>query len=63
MYTVLKKRHTSNGQHYFIIKDANAEILATSELYWSPSSRDYAIMIIKREAPDALIEEQSRITF
>lgn len=47
-----------NGQYYFIVAKENDEVLATSQLYWSGSSRDYAIMIIKREVPGAGIKSQ-----
>src|SRR5688500_8367619 len=50
-----EKRVSANGQFYFVVKNAREKIIATSELYWSSSSRDYAMISVKREAPYALI--------
>lgn len=50
------KKTNHSGQHYFVIMNDKKEILASSDLYWSPSSRDYSLMIVRRELSDALID-------
>jgi uncharacterized protein YegP (UPF0339 family) len=51
-----EKKTNASGQHFFILR-SDGEKLGTSDLYWSSNSRDYAMMIIKREAPDAVTIE------
>lgn len=47
-----EKLTNAKGQFYFVVKDTNNNIIATSELFWSASSRDYAIILVKREVSD-----------
>lgn len=52
-----EKKTDSDGQHYFVVKDKDGGLLATSECFWSASSRDYAIMTVKRECENARVRE------
>jgi len=45
------------GEPYFVLKANNGQVLATSEMYSSPSARDGGIEAVKRAAPTARLEE------
>jgi uncharacterized protein YegP (UPF0339 family) len=46
----------SSAQHYFVLKAGNGEILGTSEMYPTPSTRNEGIEAVKRNAPGAGVE-------
>lgn len=52
-----EKRSTHNQQYYFLIRQGNGKIIATSSLFWSANSRDYTILVVKRECSCAVIVE------
>ena len=47
---------TSNGQYYFVMKAANEEIIGVSEMYTTEAARDNGIEVVKRDAPNAPLE-------
>ncbi len=49
----------TNGQYYFILKAGNGETLGISEIYQTISGRDNGIQAVKRDAPNAPIEDQT----
>lgn len=51
------RRTATNGQHYFVLKAFNGEIIGKSELYWTTSSRENGIESVKNTAPRAMIED------
>jgi uncharacterized protein YegP (UPF0339 family) len=51
------RRTASNGQAYFVLRAGNNETIGTSELYSSTAARDAAIMIVKKIAPTATVED------
>lgn len=51
------KLTAKNGKPYFNLKAANGQIIGTSEMYESESSRDNGIESVKKNAPDADIVE------
>lgn len=51
------RKTATNGQHYFVLKAANGEELGISEMYLTTSSRDNGIEAVKRDAPNAPIED------
>jgi uncharacterized protein YegP (UPF0339 family) len=53
-----ERRTTQNEQYYFVISREDGRTIATSALYWTPDSRDYAILTVKRECACAVIVEQ-----
>ncbi len=53
-----EKRKEPSGQFHFVLKNKYDGIIGHSRLFWSPSSRDYAMMTVRREAADANIEEK-----
>ncbi|ANE50403.1 YegP family protein [Flavisolibacter tropicus] len=50
---------SSNGKYYFNLKATNGQIIGTSEMYESVSSRDNGIASVKTNAPDATVDEQT----
>jgi uncharacterized protein len=54
---VLKK--TTNGQYRFNLVAGNGEIIATSESYKTKSGAVNGIDSVKRNAPDAPVDDQS----
>ena len=50
---------SKNGKWYFNLKATNGQIIGTSEMYESASSRDNGIESVKKNAPDADVDDQS----
>lgn len=48
---------SSNGQFYFNLKSQNGLIVGTSEMYSTSQSRENGIESVKRNAPNASIQE------
>lgn len=48
---------TKNGKPYFNLKATNGQIIGTSEMYESVASRDNGIESVKKNAPDASVED------
>ncbi len=53
-----EKKTSSNDKHYFVLKAGNGEIIGNSQMYESTSGRDNGIESVKKNAPDATVEEQ-----
>jgi len=51
------RRVATNGQFYFVLKAANGEIIGNSELYTTESARENGIESVKKNAPEAPIED------
>jgi hypothetical protein len=47
---------SKNSKFYFNLKAGNGEIIGTSEMYESESSRDNGIESVKKNAPKATVE-------
>jgi uncharacterized protein YegP (UPF0339 family) len=54
-----ERRTASNGQYYFVLKAANGEIIGNSEMYTTSQARENGIDAVKRDAPNAPIEDLS----
>lgn len=52
-----RRRTSSDGQYYFNLLAANGEIIGTSEMYTSESSRENGIRAVKEIAPTAPVED------
>ncbi|MGO4292709.1 YegP family protein [Chitinophaga sp. RAB17] len=52
-----EKKTSTNGKYYFNLKAANGQVVGTSEMYESSSSRDNGIASVKTNAPKATVEE------
>lgn len=50
---------SKNGKYYFNLKAGNGQIIGTSEMYESESSRDNGIASVTKNAPDATVEDQT----
>lgn len=52
------RRESSNGKHYFNLRASNGQIIGSSEMYESISSRENGIESVKKNAPDSIIDDQ-----
>ncbi len=55
------RKTATNGKYYFVLKAINGEPIGMSEMYNSSYSRDNGIEAVKRDAPNAPIEDLSII--
>lgn len=54
-----ERLESKNGKWYFNLKATNGQIIGSSEMYESASSRDNGIESVKKNAPDADVDDQS----
>lgn len=54
-----ERKESSNGKHYFNLKAGNNQIIGNSEMYESVAARENGIESVKKNAPDAVIEDQT----
>lgn len=57
-----KRGTATNGQYYFVLKSANGEELGISEMYTSTAARDNGIEAVKRDAPNAPVEDLTMVS-
>ncbi|TDP57369.1 YegP family protein [Flavobacterium dankookense] len=53
------RKESSNGKPYFNLKATNGQIIGNSEMYESVAARENGIESVKKNAPDATIDDQS----
>lgn len=53
------RKESTSGKPYFNLKAANGQIIGSSEMYESVSARDNGIESVKKNAPDATVEDES----
>ncbi|MCL9809041.1 YegP family protein [Flavobacterium luminosum] len=53
------RKTAANGKPYFNLKATNGQIIRTSEMYESEAGRDNGIESVKKNAPEATIEDQT----
>lgn len=53
------RKTSSNGKSYFNLKATNGQIIGSSQMYESEASRDNGIESVKKNAPDAEIEDET----
>lgn len=51
------RRIATNGQHYFVLTALNGRVLGTSETYSSAQAMENGIAAVKRDAPNAPLED------
>ncbi len=51
------RKTSKNGKPYFVLTAANAEIIGQSEMYESAKSMENGIASVKKNAPDAKVED------
>lgn len=54
-----ERKDSSSGKPMFNLKASNGQVIGTSETYSSPSSRDNGIESVKKNAPDARLDDQT----
>lgn len=54
-----ERLESKSGQPYFNLKSSNGQIIGNSEMYESVASRDNGIESVKKNAPDAKVDDQS----
>ncbi|UWQ78869.1 YegP family protein [Leisingera sp. S132] len=54
-----ERKETSAGKHMFNLKATNGQVIGTSQSYASASGRDGGIESVKKNAPDAAIDDQT----
>ncbi|KAF2515796.1 YegP family protein [Flavobacterium salilacus subsp. salilacus] len=53
------RNESSNGKPFFNLRAANGLIIGTSQMYASVAARDNGIESVKKNAPDAAIDDQT----
>ena len=53
------RKESSNGKPYFNLKATNGQIIGNSEMYESVAARENGIESVKKNAPEATIDDQS----
>lgn len=51
------RKVSKNGKHFFSLKAGNNEVIGNSELYSSESAMENGIASVKKNAPDAKVED------
>ena len=52
-----ERKETKSGKHMFNLKAGNHQVIGTSESYESTSARDNGIASVKKNAPDAKVDD------
>ena len=52
-----EKKTASNGKFFFNLKSSNGQVVGTSEMLPDESSRENKIQLVKKNAPQATLEE------
>lgn len=53
------RQTASNGKTYFNLKATNGQVIGTSQMYETEATRETGIASVKRNAPDAKVDDQS----
>jgi len=54
-----ERKTAKNGKHYFTLLAANKQVIGTSQMYASADSCNKGIESVKKNAPDAPVEDQT----
>ena len=54
-----ERKETAAGKYMFNLKATNGQVIGTSQSYASASGRDGGIESVKKNAPDAKLDDQS----
>lgn len=54
-----ERKDTAAGKHMFNLKATNGQVIGTSQSYASAASRDNGIESVKKNAPDAALDDQT----
>jgi len=54
-----ERKTASNGKSYFNLKATNGQVIGSSQMYKSVASMENGIESVKKNAPDAVIDDQT----
>lgn len=54
-----ERKESKNGKYFFNLKATNGQVIGTSEMYETAASRDNGIESVKKNAPDAEIDDKT----
>ncbi|MFV0472108.1 MAG: YegP family protein [Paludibacteraceae bacterium] len=54
-----ERKESSNGKPFFNLKASNGQIIGSSEMYESIASCENGVESVKKNAPDATLEDQT----
>ena len=54
-----ERKETASGKHMFNLKATNGQVIGTSQSYTSSSGRDNGIESVKKNAPEATLDDQT----
>jgi uncharacterized protein YegP (UPF0339 family) len=54
-----ERKPTKSGQHMFNLMATNGQVIGTSEQYTTIAARDNGIESVKKNAPDATLDDQT----
>lgn len=54
-----ERKESSNGKPFFNLKASNGQIIGSSEMYESTASCENGVESVKKNAPDATLEDQT----
>jgi uncharacterized protein len=57
--TRFERKESTNGKPYFNLKAGNGQVIGNSEMYESAASCENGIESVKKNAPDATVDDQS----
>jgi uncharacterized protein len=53
------RKEAANGKFHFNLKAGNGQVIGSSEMYESASARDNGIESVKKNGPDAKVDDQT----
>ena len=57
LYERYERKTAKDGQHYFVLKAANHQVIGKSEFYKAAASMENGIASVKKNAPEAPIDD------
>ncbi len=54
-----ERKEGANGKHHFNLKAANHQVIGASQMYESTTSMEGGIESVKKNAPDAAVDDQT----
>jgi uncharacterized protein len=54
-----ERKEAKNGEPYFVLKSGNGQVIGKSEMYSSKAAMENGIASVKKNAPDAKVEDNT----
>lgn len=54
-----ERKTSAKGEPFFVLKAANGEVIGSSEMYSSTSAMENGIASVKKNGPEAVIDDQT----